>query len=154
MGEYWRQLHDDLVAAANKDCGMGGRAEMNYRKGFLRLYAVLAASWIVLCLAITFSRTSIPFVETSLPEEAKQPGFYSLPLEQQRRVLISADKDFSGLPLQEQNKVLEYLSKEVQKRRGRHLASALEYSLIPPIVGYVVCFLIVPWIATGFSPNK
>jgi hypothetical protein len=154
MREYWNDLHDALVAVAFKDCGIRDRVGMNYRKGFYRLYAFLAACWIALCLAITFTRTSIPFVESSLPEEVKQPGFFTLPLEQQRRVLINADKDFAGLPVVEQNKVLEYLSKELQKRRSQRLASALEFSLMPPLVGFALCFLIVPWIASGFSPNK
>lgn len=154
MMEYWNHLHSTLVAAARKDCGMKEQVGMNYRKGFLRLYTVLAVCWIALYLAVTVSRPSTPFAETTLPSELKRPDFYILPEEQQRRLLADADKDFAGLPLVEQNKVLAYLATDLQKYRRKRLASTLEFSLIPPIVGFALFFLIVPWIAAGFRPNK
>jgi len=127
---------------------------INYRKGFRRVYVVVVACWLTLCIAIAISGASTPFAETKLPEVAKTPSFYRLPLGEQRQRLGQANADFAGLPLEEQDKVLVTLSKELEVYRRKRFARALELALIPPSIGYAFFFVIVPWIATGFRSTK
>jgi len=89
-----------------------------------------------------------------LPDEVKVASFNGLSLEEQRRILTGADKDFAGLPLTEQNKVLATLSKDLETYRRKRLANAFEFALIPPAVGYALFFVVLPWIAAGFRPAR
>ena len=65
------------------------------------------------------------------------------------------DPDFAGLPSTEQNKVLDLLSENFTAYRHKRLATALGITLIPPFMGYILLFVVVPLIARGFrTPNR
>jgi hypothetical protein len=204
---------------------------MNYRKGFLRFYGVVAACWIALWLYVGFSkmrqqRTVVPTRLSRQIDEARKNGyrdddvlnylqskrkdlgpriqelkqnghsptdilalldiatvsdlledrrFQALNRESRRSVLIRLDPRFASLPSQEQDKVLDLRPAQtetvevgpgsiqrdpatgewfVNQRDYSELAFNAELAFIPPAVGYVALFLVLPWIGRGFTSSK
>ena len=105
----------------------------------------------------------------------KDPRFHALTQETRRSVLARLDPQFANLPQGAQDEVIEFKPSQaetveadpssiqrdaatgkwfVKQRDYGEAALSLEMALIPPAAGYVLLFIIVPWIGRGFRASK
>lgn len=131
---------------------------MNYRNGFQRLYAVFTLLWIVGTLLFLpterwdfwrkwnfWDQVEAHVCDTPCsPEELKQPWIADRMDQQARLATQPKWKTF-----------YEYitLSVPVESRVQRFLW-LLGLLVLPPALGYLVLFLLVPWVVRGFRPLK
>ena len=113
---------------------------MNYRRGFQRLYALLTVVWIVGVLFVT------------VPSRPEVPNYDAL-AEQVRREV--PPPPLGAIPIQPQNKpaTFEHIdwpaTERAQSIQKWEWAAGL--SLGPPLTGYLIFFLVGPWIYRGFK---
>jgi hypothetical protein len=127
---------------------------MNNYRGFRRIYGVLIVFWIALSVFITLHSPATPFEDTKVPVEMKSASFYKLPVEEQRQSLSVADSDYAGLPRAEQGKFLVVVSTQQKEYQRNLFISGVERAVLPPVIGYVFFFMLIPWIVAGFRSKS
>jgi hypothetical protein len=153
---------------------------VNYRQGFLRIYVVLAACWAALWLYLAASeliqqrKIEVPIRLSNQIDEARRNGYsddkivgyleknrsdLAQQIQQEQRIGHSSGDILKSLP-----ETLEVDPSAIQRdatgkwviqhRDYGEAVFSLEMALIPPAVGYLILFLIVPWIGRGFRASS
>jgi hypothetical protein len=113
------------------------RIPRNYRRGFQRVYAILTVVWVVLLL-VTLPVSRLKFWQPEKWETLSDHAAKSAdPWEQ-------AAADY--------RRAAEHTAQESESKRNKLLWIA-NVVVLPPLIGYVALFYVVPWIYRGFRPG-
>ena len=179
---------------------------LNYRRGFLRIYVILAAGWAVLWLYLATSeliqqrRIEAPTRLSGQIDESRRNGYSDdeivAYLEENRPYLAqqiqqgkrsghsptdiltdilkslpgTLEVDPGAIQRNANGGTVDYdaLAKKyggvvtkpaggkwfIKQRDYGEAVFSLEMALIPPAIGYVLFFVVVPWIGRGFRASK
>jgi len=119
---------------------------MNYRRGGQRLYAVLAAVWIAVFL-VNVPNYRLRFWEpwSNTDEQASKPTD------------VAPDSFVADSTTPGKAAPLVIIKSEPLPLADRPLGGFLwlaEWALLPPVFGYVLFFLVVPWVYRGFKSGS
>jgi hypothetical protein len=133
-------------------------SHMNYRRGFQRLYVVLAAGWILAALVVLPSeRIRFWHAEQRLGNlsgstsdvPAHENIFDQLARERESLQTHTERSEQTKKPLTVVSSVDDAPAPESRLRKALWLAGVL---IGPPATGYGFLFFVIPWIYRGFRP--
>jgi hypothetical protein len=119
--------------------------QMNYRQNFLRIYLVLSACWIAawLYLGVTKSR------DLRLSDAKK------LELDGIVRTMMDEDETDDDIQTVVEDFRGKYGERSWSTTARRVAASdTMLIALLPPLAGYGIGFVVLPWLAAGFRGKK
>ena len=118
---------------------------MNYRQGFLRIYLVLSVCWIAAWLYAGVNKAR----DLRLSEAKRQE------LDGIVRTMMDEDEtdDDIQVAVDDFRQKFGERSWPVTARRVA-TSEAMLVALLPPLAGYAVVFLVLPWIGRGFETKK
>lgn len=111
---------------------------MNYRRGLLRVFGVLASAWVVLVLLGALSGRWEPWRSFEQSEE---------------RVPLISPEEFLKESAAPHADIFDQVSAAERKAAHRRWMWASGTSIAPPLFLYSMLFYVLPWIYRGFKHN-
>lgn len=126
---------------------------MNYRKGLLRTFFVVAACWAAGIVSHElYVTTAIPLTFYPESQITKWASFWDVPTEEEcEKFILHNDKGIAELPPDRQVVVLRKIWGLVGPYRQRKIFRIAALAVVPPSLLYLLAFMAVPWIKSGFS---
>jgi hypothetical protein len=118
---------------------------MNYRQGLLRIYLVLSVCWIAawLYVGVTKSRD----LRLSDAKKLELDGIVKTMMDEDE-----TDDDIQAVVNDFRQKYGERSWSATLRRVAT--SDTMLIALLPPVAGYGIAFLVLPWIGRGFAAKK
>ena len=118
---------------------------MNYRQGFLRIYLVLSVCWIAAWLYVGVNKSR----DLRLSEAKRQE------LDGSVKTMMDEDETDDDI----QVVVDEFRQKYGERSwpttlRRVATSDSMAIAFLPPLAGYAIAFVVLPWIGRGFGSKK
>ncbi len=118
---------------------------MNYRQGLFRIYIVLSICWILAWLYLGINQSR----DLSLTEAKRQE------LDSIVKTMMDQDETDDDIQVVVDDFRQKYGERSWSATLHRVAASnTVAIAFVPPLAGYAVAFLALPWIGRGFEAKK
>jgi hypothetical protein len=120
--------------------------KFNYKRGLLRVYAVVSVLWMATVLVVAVR--DLPISDWSVVSERPDDGTPALntPNATTATQPDALDKLIAGMPRKRRD-IFDVIAPE----SGTYWASRIALTVLPPALCYASLFLVVPWIVRGFK---
>jgi len=118
---------------------------MNYRRGLLRIYLVLSVCWIAAWIYLGVKKS--PDLRLNEAKRQELDGIVRTMMDEDE-----TDDDIQVVVDDFRAKYGERSWPTTLRRVGT--SDTMLIAFIPPLAGYAIAFLVLPWIARGFRTKK